>query len=130
MGILDGKKGLIIGIANHHSIAWSCAKSMDAAGATLGGTGTVHGAVSVAAGGTLAPGSLNATGTLALASAELDGATLVFDLQAPANGPSDKLAVAGAFNTAAPTALVLNLPAEGLPAGTYTLVPCARNRLA
>ncbi|WP_024890068.1 enoyl-ACP reductase FabI [Luteimonas huabeiensis] len=38
MGILDGKKGLIIGIANHHSIAWSCAKSMDAAGATLGGT--------------------------------------------------------------------------------------------
>ena len=92
-----------------------------AAGATLGGTGTVHGAVSVAAGGTLAPGSLDATGTLALASAELDGATLVFDLQAPANGPSDKLAVTGAFNTAAPTTLVLNLPAEGLPAGTYTL---------
>ena len=96
-----------------------------AAGATLGGTGTVHGAVSVAAGGTLAPGSLNATGTLALASAELDGATLVFDLQAPANGPSDKLAVTGAFNTAAPTALVLNLPAEGLPAGTYTLATYA-----
>ena len=38
MGILDGKKGLIIGIANNRSIAWACAKAMDAAGATLGGT--------------------------------------------------------------------------------------------
>ena len=25
MGILDGKKGLIIGIANNRSIAWACA---------------------------------------------------------------------------------------------------------
>ena len=38
MGILDGKKGLIIGIANNRSIAWACAKAMDAAGATLGAT--------------------------------------------------------------------------------------------
>ena len=38
MGILDGKKGLIIGIANNRSIAWACAKAFDIAGATLGGT--------------------------------------------------------------------------------------------
>jgi len=94
-------------------------------GATLGGTGTVHGAVSVAAGGILAPGQQNAIGTLTLASAQLDGATLVFDLQDPADGPSDKLIVTGAFNTAAPTTLVLNMPAEGLPAGIYTLATYA-----
>lgn len=94
-------------------------------GATLGGTGTVHGAVSAAAGATLDPGCLTATGTLALASVQLDGATLVFDMQAPANGPSDALAVAGACNATAPVSIVLNLPAEGLPAGTYTLATYA-----
>lgn len=32
---LDGKKGLILGIANEHSIAWGCAKAFHAAGAQL-----------------------------------------------------------------------------------------------
>jgi enoyl-[acyl-carrier protein] reductase I len=33
--LLDGKKGLIIGIANEHSIAWGCAKAFRAFGAEL-----------------------------------------------------------------------------------------------
>lgn len=32
---LSGKKGLIIGIANEHSIAWGCARAMSEAGAEL-----------------------------------------------------------------------------------------------
>jgi enoyl-[acyl-carrier protein] reductase I len=34
-GILTGKKGLIVGIANEHSIAWGCAKAFHEAGAEL-----------------------------------------------------------------------------------------------
>ncbi|WP_432785727.1 Enoyl-[acyl-carrier-protein] reductase [NADH] FabI [Oligella sp. MSHR50489EDL] len=36
--MLKGKKGLIIGISNEHSIAWACAKALQEAGATVGGT--------------------------------------------------------------------------------------------
>lgn len=35
MGALDGKKGLVVGIANEHSIAWGCAQAYRAAGAEL-----------------------------------------------------------------------------------------------
>ncbi len=35
MGTLSGKKGLVIGIANEHSIAWGCAKAFHEAGAEL-----------------------------------------------------------------------------------------------
>ena len=35
MGELDGKKGLVVGIANEHSIAYGCAKHFKAAGAEL-----------------------------------------------------------------------------------------------
>ena len=31
--LLDGKKGLIVGIANEQSIAWGCAKAFRALGA-------------------------------------------------------------------------------------------------
>jgi enoyl-[acyl-carrier protein] reductase I len=34
-GILAGKKGLIVGIANEHSIAWGCARAFHEAGADL-----------------------------------------------------------------------------------------------
>lgn len=34
-GSLTGKKGLVIGIANQHSIAWGCARAFHAAGAEL-----------------------------------------------------------------------------------------------
>jgi enoyl-[acyl-carrier protein] reductase I len=36
MGLLDGRKGLIFGIANDHSIAWGIARALHAEGATLG----------------------------------------------------------------------------------------------
>jgi enoyl-[acyl-carrier protein] reductase I len=35
MDVLKGKKGLIVGIANEHSIAWGCARAFHAAGAEL-----------------------------------------------------------------------------------------------
>jgi enoyl-[acyl-carrier protein] reductase I len=33
--LLEGKRGLIVGIANAHSIAWGCAKAFRALGAEL-----------------------------------------------------------------------------------------------
>src|SRR5262245_53883673 len=33
--LLEGKKGLVVGIANEQSIAWGCAKAFRALGATL-----------------------------------------------------------------------------------------------
>ena len=36
MGLLDGKKALIFGVANDHSIAWGIAKAFHEQGATLG----------------------------------------------------------------------------------------------
>jgi len=36
MGLLDGKKALIFGVANDHSIAWGIAKALHAQGATVG----------------------------------------------------------------------------------------------
>ncbi len=36
MGLLDGKKALIFGVANDHSIAWGIAKAFHAHGATVG----------------------------------------------------------------------------------------------
>jgi enoyl-[acyl-carrier protein] reductase I len=36
MGLLDGKKALVFGVANDHSIAWGIAQALHAEGATLG----------------------------------------------------------------------------------------------
>src|SRR4051812_39277560 len=36
MGLLDGKKALIFGVANDHSIAWGIARALDEEGATVG----------------------------------------------------------------------------------------------
>ena len=38
MGLLDGKKGLILGVANDHSIAWGIAQALHAEGADVGFT--------------------------------------------------------------------------------------------
>src|SRR5262245_20118648 len=38
MGLLDGKKGLILGVANDHSIAWGIARALHGQGADLGFT--------------------------------------------------------------------------------------------
>jgi enoyl-[acyl-carrier protein] reductase I len=36
MGLLDGRKALVFGVANDHSIAWGIAKALQAEGATVG----------------------------------------------------------------------------------------------
>lgn len=36
MGLLDGRKALVFGVANDHSIAWGIAKALHAQGATVG----------------------------------------------------------------------------------------------
>ena len=36
MGLLDGKRALIFGVANDHSIAWGIARAFHEAGATVG----------------------------------------------------------------------------------------------
>ena len=36
MGLLEGKKALIFGVANDHSIAWGIAKALHDQGATVG----------------------------------------------------------------------------------------------
>src|SRR6188474_3467556 len=36
MGLLDGKKALVFGVANDHSIAWGIARAFHEHGATLG----------------------------------------------------------------------------------------------
>ena len=38
MGLFEGKKGLILGVANDHSIAWAIAKQVMAEGAVCGFT--------------------------------------------------------------------------------------------
>src|SRR5947208_566751 len=38
MGLLDSKKGLILGVANDHSISWGIAQALHAEGAELGFT--------------------------------------------------------------------------------------------
>jgi len=36
MGLLEGRKALIFGVANDHSIAWGIAQALHEAGATVG----------------------------------------------------------------------------------------------
>lgn len=38
MGLMDGKKGLVLGVANDHSIAWGIAQALHREGASLGFT--------------------------------------------------------------------------------------------
>ena len=91
---------------------------------TLGGTGVVHGVVNVSPNGIIAPGSIGTTGTLTLASATLNTSRMVFDLQDPVDGPSSALHVTGAMMSNGRSTITLNLPAGGLPPGTYTLASC------
>jgi hypothetical protein len=88
-----------------------------ASGATLGGTGSVSGAVAVNAGGHLAPGasieSLN-VGQLTLNA----GSALDIELAAP--GTSDSINVAGMLTLTGGSVNLLDL--GGVDAGTYTLI--------
>ena len=38
MGLFDGKRGLVFGIANDHSIAWAITQNLHAEGAEMGFT--------------------------------------------------------------------------------------------
>ena len=107
------------------STAAASAVSVSAGTTTLGGTGTVHGALSVSANGTLAPGLSGCPGTFSAASASFNSARLIFDLQDPGDGPSDKIAIAGHVDFSGTSTLTLNLPSGGLPGGLYPLITYA-----
>jgi autotransporter-associated beta strand protein len=97
------------------------------AGATFGGTGTVGGLVSVAAGGVLSPG-LGGAGTLSLADTgsaalTLTGGTLACDVTG--TGLADRLDVAGTLVLNGANVIALKLPDGSAPAGTYTLATYA-----
>ena len=88
-------------------------------GARLGGTGTISGAVSIANGGTLAPGTSVGTlrtGSLSLAS----GGSFVFELDG-ANGTSDRVDVTGAVNLGGGN-LVLSLLSAATLGQTFDLL--------
>ncbi len=102
-----------------------------ASGATLGGNGTISGPVNVSAGGYLAPGGIDAIGTLTLAansasSLTLNGNQLFFDLPSSGN-TCDLIAISGASG-----ALVLNganyiqlTAPSGAATGNYALMTYA-----
>ena len=99
---------------------------------TLGGSGIVSGTVNVAVGCLLAPGGVNAIGTLTLANNSasaltLNGSTLLFDLSSVA-GTCDKIAITNASGKLVlngTNTIALSFPAGVVPAGTYTLMTCA-----
>jgi autotransporter-associated beta strand protein len=93
------------------------------AGAALGGTGTVHGAVTFAPGAGVALAG-NGYGTLTFADTggiALENAALSFDLRDPADGPSDLLALSGPLTLSGASVVTVTFPVASLPAGTYTL---------
>ena len=95
-----------------------------ASGAALGGTGVVHCAVTAAAVCSLALAG-NGYGTLTLANPaglSLDAASLIFDLRAPGDGESDRVALAGPLSLSGAGTVTVTMPAAGLPAGSYTLL--------
>ncbi len=95
-----------------------------AAGAALGGTGTVHCAVSLGAGCSLDLAG-NGYGTLTLADAggiTMDGASLSYDLREAGDGASDRIALGGPLTLSGAGTVAINLPESGLSAGTYTLI--------
>lgn len=117
-------------VNNPGSLAAASAVTVNT-GAILGGNGLIGGAVTANTNSVLVPGGANAVGTLTLTNASatalsLNGATLIFDLgnvsgvgtndQIALTGPGSKVVLTGANRIA------LNLPANGIPAGDYTLI--------
>ena len=87
-------------------------------GATLGGTGSVAGAVTVQSGGLIAPG--NSVGTLGVGSVMWDaGAAWPFELGAA--GVCDRLACSGSFLKGSGSTYTFDLQNTGV-AGVYTVV--------
>ena len=106
------------------SLGFSSAVTVNLGG-ILGGDGTVNGSVTLAAGGTLAPGDVNTVGTLALNSTlTMTGATLLYDLATPddPSSPTDKVAVASTLTLNGTNTIAINFPNGFAPAGSYTLM--------
>ena len=94
-----------------------------ASGAALGGTGTVYGAVSLSAGGRLAPGA-GGVGTLTLANAgasalTFNGSAVTCEVSA-VSGVCDRADIAGTLVLNGANTISLGFPAGSAPAGVYT----------
>lgn len=95
-----------------------------APGAAFGGTGTIHCAATFVTNSAVALAG-NGYGTLSLAhpaGVTLEDIALSFELQDPASGVSDCLALAGPLTLSGANTVSAYIPATGLPAGSYTLV--------
>jgi autotransporter-associated beta strand protein len=109
------------------SLASGCPVAV-AAGAILGGNGTINGTVGVSAGGILAPGGVNNISTLTLASTlTLNGGLLLFDLNYPtiAGSTYDQLANTGSLVLNGANVIQLDSPSGTIAAGSYTLMTYA-----
>ena len=94
-------------------------------GAVLGGTGKLNGSVTVATGGTLAPGDINTVGTLSLNSTlTMTSASLLFDLTTPdgLSAVTDKVSVASTVTVNGTNTITVSFPNGSAPAGSYTLM--------
>ena len=98
-----------------------------AAGAFLGGSGTIGGTVLLNATAGLVPGGRNVIGTLTLTNKlSLNGSGLVFDLSTNTVTPtSDKVVVGNVLTNNGVNTIVLSFPNGPAPAGTYTLMTFA-----
>lgn len=100
--------------------------SLDAAsavavnGGTLGGTGMIHGSITLASGATLAPGSTNSIGTLTANGGVslVSGSTLVAQIQTGISPTADKLVVTGTLDLGGSTLTLGNLGTAHPPSGT------------
>lgn len=97
-----------------------------AAGATLTGTGSLGGSLSVSAGAILSPGADNgdAAGTLTANSLTLTAPTLRFDLSSNPSSGNDRIQVNGALNLSGNQSFIFNLTNGILAPGTYELINC------
>jgi fibronectin-binding autotransporter adhesin len=109
------------------SLAASSAVTV-AAGASLGGNGTINGTVNASAGGQLAPGGLGTIGKLTLAnnsvtSLTLNGNALFFDLpNTVTTGDLIDITGSGELILNGANFITLNAPNGLVPEGTYTLM--------
>jgi autotransporter-associated beta strand protein len=105
------------------------AGGLSVSNATLASNSSFAGLATVASGGVIAPGaSLGAIGTLTINNASasaltLGGSTVIFDLPATVTTP-DQLVVTGGGGLVlnGTNTVILQTPATGTPAGTYTLM--------
>ncbi len=93
---------------------------------TLGGSGSVAGNVTAAAGATIVAGPAGSAGTFTFSNnLSLNGATFVFDLAnltTEGGGINDEILVSGNLNLSGNNVILLNYLNGSLPTGTYKLI--------